>query len=76
MEWLGIIITGVLGIGVVSVWAKKIINVLSEVKDLLVAVVDASTDGTITTEEIQRIIKEAKDIPAAISNLLKRNKAK
>jgi len=75
MDWIALIITGVLGIGVVSLWAGKIMRVLAEVKDVLVAIVDAGTDGTVTSDEIALIIKEAKDVPAAISKLLTTKKA-
>jgi len=62
-----------LTIGVVWNYASKILAVVKEVADLLNAVLVAMADQKLTKEEIDLIIKEAKEIPAVIKNLLKKS---
>ena len=74
---LPIVLTVVLSFGVVLKYGLRIINLLNELKQLLEVVVSAFTadeDGVvrITKEELQQIVDEAKDIPAAVSKLIKK----
>lgn len=62
----------VLTIGVVWAGVRKILTLLKEVVDLLNVFIVALADQKLTKEEIDSIIKEAKEIPAAIKDLLKK----
>ena len=72
MTLLTTIGTFLLGMGSVLVYVKKYFMPAKEVGELLLAIYDAISDGKITKEEIDKIIREAKDIPAAIKNLKKK----
>lgn len=67
------IITTVVGIGVVWLILSKALNVLKEVSDLLNAIVVAFADKKLTSDEVDAIVKEAKDIPVAVKNLLSKS---
>lgn len=66
------IITAVIAIAVVWKYLSKILPILKEVCDLLHVVVIAFEDKKLTKEEFDNIIKEAKEIPAAIKDALKK----
>ena len=65
------IVTFILGAGSILVYVKKYFMPAKEVGELLISIYDAISDGRITKDEIDKIIKEAEDIPAAIRNLKK-----
>lgn len=62
----------VIGIGVVWKYVSKILVILKETQELLNAVIVALSDKKLTKEEIEKIKKEAKDIPKAIKDLMKK----
>ncbi|MFH2146302.1 MAG: hypothetical protein ABII75_09810 [Candidatus Omnitrophota bacterium] len=66
------IITAVVGIGAVWLVLAKALSVLKEISELLSAVVVAFADKKLTKEEIETIIKEAKDVPLAVKALIKK----
>ncbi|MFH2026775.1 MAG: hypothetical protein ABIK30_13340 [bacterium] len=66
------IITAVVGIGAVWLVLSKALSVLKEISELLSAVVMAFADKKLTKEEIDTIVKEAKDVPLAIKALIKK----
>ena len=61
--------TFLLGVGTVSAIVRKYFMPAKEVGELLLTIYEAVQDGRITKDEIDRIMKEAKDVPAAIRNL-------
>ena len=71
--WIVPVIGAAVGIGVVAVYVANARKALVEVKELVVAVIDVLTPGGVTIENIQRVIKEAKDIPLAIRQLVDKN---
>lgn len=82
MEWLTenlATLTGlILGIGVVWRYASlavqrldKLIKLMEEVEEVIIATQDALEDKKITLEEWRQIKKEALDVPKAIRGLLK-----
>ena len=66
------IITAVVGIGAVWLVMSKALNVLKEISELLSAVVVAFADKKLTKDEIDTIVKEAKDVPLAVKALIKK----
>ena len=64
------IVTVLIGISAVWVILAKAMKVLKEISELLNAIVVALADKKLTEEEIDTIVKEAKDIPIAVKNLL------
>ena len=66
------IITAVVGIGAVWLMLSKALSVLKEISELLSAVVMAFADKKLTKEEIDMIVKEAKDVPLAVKALIKK----
>ena len=64
------IVTVLIGISAVWVILAKAMKVLKEISELLNAIVVALADKKLTKEEIDTIVKEAKDIPIAVKNLL------
>ncbi|MFH2137436.1 MAG: hypothetical protein ABII88_02870 [Candidatus Omnitrophota bacterium] len=66
------IITAVVGIGAVWLVLSKALSVLKEISELLSAIVMAFADKKLTKEEIDTIVKEAKDVPLAIKALIKK----
>jgi len=65
------VVTFLLGIGGTLAVVSKYTMPLKEVAEFLTSVVNALQDGKITKEEIEKIAKEAKDIPQAIRKLKK-----
>lgn len=59
------ILIGYLGI------ATKMKSVSKEIGELFIAIMTALEDGKISREEVEQIIKEAKDIPEALKQLKK-----
>jgi len=66
LETLGLLVTAILTVTAVAGYALKTRKLLVEIKELFVAIIDASTDETISADEIRRIVKEARDIPMAV----------
>ena len=66
------IITAVIGIGAVWLVMSKALNVLKEISELLSAIVVAFADKKLTKDEINTIVKEAKDVPLAVKALIKK----
>ena len=62
----------VIGIGAIWLVLSKALGVLKEISELLSAVVAAFADKKLTKEEIDTIIKEAKDVPLAVKALIKK----
>lgn len=60
------LVNGVLGLSIVWAVVAKGLPVLKEISELLAVVVAALADKKITNEEMEEIIKQAKDIPGAI----------
>lgn len=67
------VLTVVLGVSAVWIISSKALKVLKEISDLLNAIVVALSDKKLTKEEIDTIVKEAKDIPLAVKALIKKN---
>ena len=63
------IIAGVLSFGSIMVYLKKSKSFLKETAELLTTLSDAIEDDKITVKEIKAVLKEAKDIPEAISKV-------
>jgi len=55
-----------MGFGIVSIYAKKLMNLLKEVSELIGTVSTMLDDSKVTKEEIDAIVKEAKDIVEAV----------
>jgi hypothetical protein len=66
------IITAVVGIGAVWLVLSKALNVLKEISELLNAIVVAFADKKLTKDEVDTIVKEAKDVPLAVKALIKK----
>jgi hypothetical protein len=64
------IITLLVGITVIWAYATKLLVVVKEIQELATAIIVAFADQKVTKEEIDAIVKEAKDVPAAIKELL------
>lgn len=69
-QWIVPALGAVTTIGIVAVVMSKARKVLIEVKELVVAVIDVSTPGGVTLEKINTVIKEAKDVPLALKELI------
>jgi hypothetical protein len=70
IEIIAAALTFILGAwGAGAVLLKKVSKVSLESGELLVAIGKAGEDGQLTGDEIRAIIKEAKDIPAAVRDL-------
>ena len=67
------IITAVVGIGAVGAILVKASKVLKEISELLSAIVVALADKKLTKEEIDTIVKEAKDIPVVVKALISKS---
>jgi len=70
IENLPAILTALAAVGFVRAYMKKILTLVTEVKELEAAIVKAMEDKKLTEEELQNIMKEAKDIPGALSGCL------
>ena len=67
------LLTAIVGIGAVWVILSKAMNILKEITELLNAIVVAFADKKLTKDEIDTIVKEAKDIPLAVKSLIRKN---
>ena len=72
MEFLYSGIGIVLGVGVVSIYVKKVLKVLEEIVDTLSAVQSMLADGQVTKDEIANVVKEAKEVVGAIKDFGKK----
>jgi len=70
MENLPAIVTALAALGIVRAYMKKILSLVTEVKELEAVIVKAMEDKKLTDEELQSIMKEAKDIPGAASKCI------
>ena len=66
------LLTAVVGIGAVWVILSKAVKVLKEISELLNAIVVAFADKKLTKDEIETIMKEAKDVPLAVKALIRK----
>lgn len=66
------ILTAVLAIGIVWKYLGKVLVILKEISEALVAITTALADKTITKDEMDTIVKEMKDIPKAIKDAFKK----
>jgi len=66
------LLTAVVGIGAVWFILSKALNVLKEITELLNAIVVAFADKKLTKDEIDTIVKEAKDVPLAVKALIRK----
>ena len=67
------LLTAVVGIGAVWVILSKAVKVLKEISELLNAIVVAFADKKLTKDEIETIMKEAKDVPLAVKAMIKKS---
>jgi len=67
------LLTAVVGIGAVWVILSKAVKVLKEISELLNAIVVAFADKKLTKDEIETIMKEAKDVPLAVKAIIKKS---
>ena len=67
------LLTAVVGIGAVWFILSKALKVLKEITELLNAIVVAFADKKLTKDEIDTIVKEAKDIPVAVKALIRKS---
>jgi len=67
------LLTAVVGIGAVWFIMSKALKVLKEITELLNAIVVAFADKKLTKDEIDTIVKEAKDVPLAVKALIKKS---
>ena len=68
-ENIPMIITAIATIGIVRAYMQKILLLSKDVQELQVAILDAMEDNVITAEELERIKKEAADIPKAVKGI-------
>jgi ABC-type uncharacterized transport system permease subunit len=66
------LITAVVGIGAIWLVLSKALSVLKEISELLNAIVIAFADKKLTKQEVETIVKEAKDVPLAVKALIKK----
>ena len=66
------LLTAVVGIGAVWFILSKAVKVLKEISELLNAIVVAFADKKLTKDEIDTIVKEAKDVPLAVKTLIRK----
>jgi len=66
------LLTAVVGIGAVWFILSKALKVLKEITELLNAIVVAFADKKLTKDEIDTIVKEAKDVPLAVKALIRK----
>lgn len=69
-SWIIPLAGALAAIGVVGTILALVRKLVVEVKELLVAVVNILTPGGVTVENIKKVIKEAKDIPLALKELV------
>ena len=69
---IGFLLTSVLATGM-GLYIFKGMKIIKEVKELLDKTSEILSDNKISNQEITEWIKEAKDIPAAIKDLTKKN---
>lgn len=69
------VITGLLlSIGVITFYGGRILTVLKETAELLQVLISAFADSKLTKEEVNAIIKEAKEVVAAVKDVAKKPK--
>ena len=66
------LLTAAVGIGAVWFIMSKALKVLKEITELLNAIVVAFADKKLTKDEIDTIVKEAKDVPLAVKALIRK----
>jgi hypothetical protein len=66
------LLPAVVGIGAVWFILSKALKVLKEITELLNAIVVAFADKKLTKDEIDTIVKEAKDVPLAVKALIRK----
>lgn len=71
--WIPIVATGVITVlgflgykGIVGKIEQKVIEVSKEFQELAHAIVVITSDGKVTPEEVEQVIKEAKDVIKSI----------
>lgn len=64
------ILTAVIAIGFIWKYGSKALAVIKELEELLAAILLAAADKKFTQEELDKIVKEAKDVPDAVKKLL------
>jgi len=69
-ENLPVIVTAFATIGIVRAYMRKILALVTEVKELETVIVKAMEDDKITKEELEKIKKEAQDIPSAVNKCI------
>ena len=69
-ENIPMIITAIATIGIVRAYMQKILLLSKEVQELQAAILDAMEDNVITKDELERIKKEAADIPKAVKGVI------
>ena len=60
------VISMVLGIGIVSVYVGKLVNLLKQVADVFSTIQVALEDNTVTKKEVELIVKESKEVVDAV----------
>lgn len=70
LENLPAIIGAIATIGIVRSYMRKLLALNKEIMELQNVIVEAMEDDRITKEELDRIRKEAKDIPGAIKGVI------
>ncbi len=77
MDWLldniSLISGFILSIGIIAFYGNKILAVLKETAELLQVTANAFANAKLTKEEIAAIIKEAKEVVAAIKAVTKKS---
>ena len=70
IENLPMLIAAIATVGIVRSYMKKLLALNKEVMELQNAIVEAMEDDKITKEELERIKKEAQDIPGAVKKCI------
>lgn len=70
IENLPAILGAVATIGIVRSYMRKLLALNKEVMELQSAIVKAMEDDKITKEELEEIMKEARDIPKAVNGVI------
>lgn len=68
------LITALIAISFLWKYGSKALKLINEIQELLVAIVVAFADRKLTQEELDKIVKEARDIPEAIREMLSKKK--
>lgn len=70
IENLPAIATALIALGIVRSYMKKLLALNKEVMELQSVIAAAMEDNKITKEELERIKKEAQDIPGAVKKCI------